>query len=215
MMATPDQLRQTTLDALAGGEVYQPAVYYDTLGQPTGGPTIRVGASNAPAQPASPMPAAPDLRPAVDANGATADARYAAGIGQSLINNKCSGRSIACCSGQHGYAAAGAVGFGQACRSPTEHQRRRVCPNGAAPTCSRAWGYRRRRLCRLGTLRHCVPSCKQLRRRSEAAGDGGEGGAQSIIAEARRFSGGHPLEDQPAFGPSWCCRRRCAVPCKR
>ena len=79
MMATPDQLRPTTLDALSGGEVYQPAVYYDTLGQPTGGPTIRVGASNAPAQPASPMPTAPDLRPAVDANGATADARYAAG----------------------------------------------------------------------------------------------------------------------------------------
>ena len=41
MMATPDQLRQTTLDSLSGGEVYQPAVYYDTLGQPTGGPTCR------------------------------------------------------------------------------------------------------------------------------------------------------------------------------
>jgi hypothetical protein len=84
MMATPDQPRQA-LDALSGGEVYQPAVYYDTPDQQTGGPTMRVGTSNAPAPPALLMPAAPALRPpAVDANGATAGTRYAAGIGPLL-----------------------------------------------------------------------------------------------------------------------------------
>ena len=84
MMATPDQPRQA-LEALSGAEVYQPAVCYDTPDQQTGGPTIRVDTSNAPAPPASLMPAAPALRPpAVDANGATAGNRYAAGIGPSL-----------------------------------------------------------------------------------------------------------------------------------
>ncbi len=86
MMLTPDQPRQA-LEALSGGEVYhwQPAVCYDTPDQQTGGPTIRVDTSNAPAPPASLMPAAPALRPpAVDANGATAGNRYAAGIGPSF-----------------------------------------------------------------------------------------------------------------------------------
>ena len=64
--------------------MYQPAVYFDTPGQPTGGPTMSVGASNAPASPASPIPAVPTLRPpAVDANAAAAAARYAAGMVQS------------------------------------------------------------------------------------------------------------------------------------
>lgn len=84
MMATPDQPRQTTLDALSGGEVYQPAVYFDTPGPTIGGPTRGVGACHATAQPAPTMPAVPTLRPpAVDANGATAGARYAADMGQS------------------------------------------------------------------------------------------------------------------------------------
>jgi hypothetical protein len=84
MMATPDQHRQT-LETLSGGVIYEPAVYYDTPAQQPGGPTLQVGTSNAPAPPTSLMPAAPALRPpALDADGATAGNRYAAGIGPSL-----------------------------------------------------------------------------------------------------------------------------------
>ena len=84
MMATPDPRRQT-LEDLSGGVIYEPAVFYDTPAQQPGGPTLRVGTSDAPALPASLMPAAPALRPpAVDANGATAGTRYATGLGQSF-----------------------------------------------------------------------------------------------------------------------------------
>ena len=85
MMATPGQPRQA-LEALSGGEVYQPAVWEpDTPDQRGGAPTLRVGTSGAPAPPASLMPAAPGLRPpVVDVNGAPAGTLYAAGIGPSL-----------------------------------------------------------------------------------------------------------------------------------
>ena len=85
MMATPGQPRQA-LEALSGGEVYQPAVWEpDTPDQRGGAPTLRVGTSVAPASPASLMPAAPALRPpVVDVNGAPAGTLYAAGIGPSL-----------------------------------------------------------------------------------------------------------------------------------
>jgi hypothetical protein len=142
MMATPDQPRQA-LEALSGGEVYQPAVCYDTPDQKTGGPTIRVDTSNAPAPPASPMPAAPDLRPpAVDANGATAGTRYAAGIGPSLPPMKFQLVPLPAAPVSMAIAAAGAVGFGQACRPPTERRRRQLYPNSATPTCSCVWGSR-------------------------------------------------------------------------
>ena len=85
MMATPEQPRQQALDALSGGEVYQPAVLFDTTPGPAiGGPTMGVGASNAPASPASPMPAVPTVRaPAVGADAATAVAGYEAATVQS------------------------------------------------------------------------------------------------------------------------------------
>ena len=133
MMATPGQPRQA-LEALSGGasEVYQPAVWEpDTPDQRPGGPTLRVGTSDAPAPPASLMPAAPALRPpAVDVHGTTAGTLYAAATRRRSVvaAGDCSRRSIACCSGQHGCAVAGAVGFGQACRPPTDRQRRRLSP---------------------------------------------------------------------------------------
>jgi hypothetical protein len=77
MMATPGQPGHA-LEAPSGGEVYQPAVWEpDTPDQRPGGPTLRVGTSDAPAPPASLIPAAPALRPpGVDVNGTTAGTLY-------------------------------------------------------------------------------------------------------------------------------------------